>query len=57
MTGLIVGKANFNLSGKPLFKDALILISSYIPSEDKCFLSFMISKAFLNNKNQHIFVF
>ena len=44
--GFIFGKAFFNLSGKPLFKEALILISSCNPSRVKCFLSFIISKAF-----------
>jgi len=49
-TGLILGKAFFILSGKPLFKEALILISSCKPSIVRCFLFLMISKAFLNNK-------
>ena len=53
--GLIFGKANFNLSGKPLFKEALIPISSCNPSIVKCFLLFIISKAFINNKKSACF--
>ena len=53
--GLILGKANFNLSGKPLFKEALILTISCKPSKVRCFLSLMISKAFLNNKKSACF--
>jgi len=49
------GRTNFNLSVKPLFKEALILISSCKPSIVRCFLSFMIPKAFLNNKKSAYF--
>jgi hypothetical protein len=54
-TGLIFGKANFNLSLKPLFTEALILISSCKPSIVRCFLSFILSKAYLNNKKSAYF--
>ena len=40
---------------EPLFKEALILISSCKPSIIRCFLPFMISKAFLNNKKSTYF--
>ena len=55
VTGVRLEKATSNLSGKPLFIEALILISLRKPASVRCFLLFIISYAFLNNKKSAYF--
>jgi hypothetical protein len=55
-TGVILGEAASNLSGKPLFIEALILISLRRPASVRCSLLFTRSKALLNNKKSAYFL-
>jgi hypothetical protein len=48
-TGIVLGKAFFNVSVRPLFIEALIFIICCKPSLVKCFLFSTKRKACLNN--------
>jgi len=54
-TGVILGKATFNLSGKPLLRGALKQISFIRPALVRCSLFFTMLNAFLNNKKSAYF--
>jgi len=54
-TGVIPGKATFNLSGKPLLREALTLTSFLRPSSVRCSFLFTIPNACLNNKKSAYF--
>jgi len=54
-TEVIPGKATFNLSGKPLLREALTLISFLRPASVRCSLLFTTSNACLNNKKSAYF--
>ncbi|KAG0122862.1 hypothetical protein HOY82DRAFT_495492, partial [Tuber indicum] len=55
-SGITLVKAAINLSGKPLLRVALILISLVRPALVRCSLFFTMSKAFLNNKKSAYFL-
>ena len=56
-TGLVLGKADFNLADNPLFIEALILTIFCKPSEVRCSFRFIISKArFKSSKSARFWV-